>query len=86
MATWYERQRMVWIAETLHIFGFINRSHLQRKFWISQPQASKDLNVFLRRYPSAMAYDQTRKCYVVNDETTVAGLLPPPGSLHLRND
>jgi hypothetical protein len=31
---WFEQQRMDWIAETLRIFGFINREHLMRKFGI----------------------------------------------------
>lgn len=71
---WFEQQRQEWIAEMLAIYGFINRSHLQTKFRISQPQASMDLNAFMRKYPSAMKYDPTRKCYVVDDARTVAGL------------
>lgn len=62
---WFERQRLAWIAEMLHIYGFINRDHLQRKFSISQPQASKDLQTFARLHPAAMRYDLSRKCYVV---------------------
>lgn len=48
----------------LQIYGFINREHLQRKFEISQPQASKDLQTFARLRPHAMRYDLSRKCYV----------------------
>jgi hypothetical protein len=54
---------MDWIAETLRVFGFINREHLQRKFGISQPQASSDLAAFQRLYSDAMVYDGSRKCY-----------------------
>ena len=64
MTSWCERQRLEWIAETLRVFGFINRIHLQRKFEISEPQASKDLRTFQRRYPHAMYYDVTTKRYV----------------------
>lgn len=62
--TWCERQRQVWIAEMLMVYGFINREHLQRKFDISPPQASKDLQTFQRLNPSTMRYDLSRKCYV----------------------
>jgi hypothetical protein len=61
---WFEQTRLEWIAETLHVFGFINREHLMRKFGISQPQASKDLTTFQRQHPDLMQYDLSRKCYV----------------------
>jgi hypothetical protein len=61
---WCERQRQLWIADMLAVYGFINREHLQRKFGISQPQASKDLQTFVRAHPRAMSYDATRKTYV----------------------
>ena len=61
---WFERQRIAWIADTLDVFGFINREHLMRKFGISQPQASIDLATFQRLHPGRMVYDTTRKCYV----------------------
>lgn len=61
---WFEQQRMSWIEETLRIFGFINREHLMRKFDLSVPQASKDLNTFRRLYPEAMVYDLSQKRYL----------------------
>lgn len=61
---WFERYRQEWIAEVLHVYGFINREHLQRKFGISTPQASLDLQRFGRAHPKAMRYDTSRKCYV----------------------
>lgn len=61
---WFEQQRLAWIDEMLTIYGFINRHHLQRKFGISQPQASKDLQAFMRRHPGIARYDLTGKCYV----------------------
>lgn len=64
MARWFERHRMEWIAETLRVFGFINREHLERKFGISTPQASADLAAFQRTYPGAMAYDLSAKRYI----------------------
>ncbi|TAK50274.1 MAG: hypothetical protein EPO23_03445 [Xanthobacteraceae bacterium] len=58
---------MEWIAETLRVFGFINRVHLVRKFCLSVPQASADLNRFMKRNPGAMLYDKTQKMYVVDE-------------------
>lgn len=60
---WFEQQRMDWIAETLRVFGFINREHLQRKFGISTPQASIDLAAFMRAHPKAMTYNLSAKRY-----------------------
>lgn len=60
---WFERHRQEWIAETLRVFGFINRDHLVRKFGISTPQASADLAVFMRANPGCMRYDLSRKRY-----------------------
>lgn len=65
---WFEQHRMDWIAETLRVFGFINREHLIRKFGLSTPQASHDLNVFQRNNPNAMTYDMSTKRYVATGE------------------
>jgi DNA polymerase I-like protein with 3'-5' exonuclease and polymerase domains len=70
--TWCEQQRHDWIGECLRVFGFINREHLQRKFGISQPQASKDLNAYLKRYPKAMTYNLTTKRYEASDAVRAA--------------
>lgn len=54
---------MEWIAETLRVFGHINREHLERKFGVSTPQASIDLNRFRKAHPKAMTYNTTTKRY-----------------------
>lgn len=72
--TWFARQRQAWIAETLRIFGFINRDHLMKKFGISRPQASLDLATFQRRHPGAIRYHPSERRYVVQD--------PPPTRGH----
>lgn len=41
--TWFTEHRLAWIKESVEIFGFINREHIQKKFGISTPQASYDL-------------------------------------------
>jgi hypothetical protein len=64
MANWFTRRRYAWIAEMIFIYGFINRSHLQRKFGISAPQAAKDLTAFSQAHPATIRYDLSRKSYV----------------------
>lgn len=61
---WFVRYRQGWIAEMLHVYGFVNREHLMRKFGMSQPQASADLQQFLQQHPGRMEYDLVRKVYV----------------------
>ncbi len=65
---WFEQHRQAWIAEMVSIYGFINREHLMRKFQISMPQASNDLQRFLRSHPTGIAYDTSRKCYIRRTE------------------
>lgn len=61
---WFQQYRLDWIAESLRVFGFINRDHIQRKFGISRPQASADLAAFTRQHPRAMVYDLSTKRYI----------------------
>ncbi len=60
---WFEAHRQEWIAETLRIFGYINRQHIMRKFGVSMPQASMDLQKFQKSHPGAMEYDASLKRY-----------------------
>lgn len=60
---WFWDQRQRWIAETIGIFGFINREHIMRKFGVSTPQASADLRDFQRAHPDALVYNKTSKRY-----------------------
>ena len=63
MSKWFEQQRLSWIEETLQVFGYINREHLERKFGISTPQATNDLREFQRLFPHAVTYNASRKRY-----------------------
>jgi hypothetical protein len=60
---WFENQRVAFIAEMLHIYGFINREHLMRKFSISRPQASKDLTSYLHHSAGSVRYNLSTKRY-----------------------
>lgn len=62
---WAEDYRQKWIAETLRVFGFINRAHLCRKFGISLPQAANDFGRFQRENPQRMTYNAKAKRYEV---------------------
>lgn len=62
---WFCEARQQWIAETIRIFGFINRDHIVKKFAISVPQASLDLREFQKNNPNAIVYDKSRKTYLV---------------------
>ena len=61
--TYFVRLRQEWIAETLRVFGYINREHIERKFGISTPQASHDLNAFQKAFPDKIVYNKTSKRY-----------------------
>lgn len=71
LVRWYEQHRQQWITETLYVFGYINREHLERKFGISKPQASVDLRTYMRGHPGAMTYDKTAKRYVLSAQNKV---------------
>lgn len=59
---WFTNHRQEWIAETVRVFGFINRHHLVKKFGISVPQASKDLHDF-QIARGGITYNVTTKRY-----------------------
>jgi hypothetical protein len=65
---WFCERRQEWIAETVRVFGFINREHITRKFGVSIPQASLDLREFQRQNPRAVIYDKSVKQYVAKRE------------------
>ena len=61
---WFKNYRMEWIAESLRVYGFINRDHIQRKFGLSTPQASLDLREFQKLHPEACEYNLSAKRFV----------------------
>lgn len=63
---WFQRHRQEWIEETLRVFGFINRRHLQIKFGISTPQASLDLKRYQKEH-SDVSYSLSRKRFEKDD-------------------
>ena len=64
--SWAVEQRLAWIKEAVEIFGFINRDHIEKKFWVSTPQASVDLRMAQERWPDLITYDKSQKQYLRN--------------------
>jgi hypothetical protein len=76
MSQWFINHRQGFIADCLRLFGQVNRSTLVERFDISEPQASLDIQRFLREHPDVMVYDGRCKAYVVNADA-LAALTPP---------
>lgn len=47
----------------LRVYGFINRRHIETMFGVSTPQASVDLQHFLKANPGLMSYNSNTKRY-----------------------
>lgn len=63
MSTWFKRHRLEWIRESVLIFGFINREHIEKKFQVSTPQASQDIRDAMAEWPLLMRYNTSAKRY-----------------------
>lgn len=63
MSRFFKDMRVGWILETIRLFGFINRHHVERKFDVSTPQASQDLRDACDLDPG-ISYDKSAKRYV----------------------
>lgn len=60
---YFEKLRQDWIVEMIHIYRFINRDHISRKFGVTTAIASHDLQRVIARNPQLMRYNTTKKCY-----------------------
>lgn len=65
---WAQEQRLNWIKEVIEIFGFVNRSHLMKKFRISEPQTALDIKIFMKKHPGVMHYNVSNKRYERKDD------------------
>jgi len=63
VSNWFHQTRIAWIKESVEIFGFINREHVQRKFGVSTPQASYDIRDAMKAWPDLMRYNTATKRY-----------------------
>lgn len=60
---WAAEQRQGFIRDQLESRGYLNRADLCRAFGISTPQASMDIQTFLRTNPYAATYNNSAKRY-----------------------
>lgn len=74
--SWFQRQRSEWIIETVRIFGFINREHIERKFEVTSAIASLDLRAVMAEHPNLIHYNKSAKRYeAVPPETYIGAKL-----------
>lgn len=60
---WPEQQRMDFIGRWVTEHGTLRRADLINHFKISLPQASRDINKWLRDNPGRLEYDRSGKIY-----------------------
>ena len=65
---WFIEHRLAWIKESVEIFGQINRENIIRKFGLSIPQASLDIQEAIKRWPDLMTYNRSTKRYERNGD------------------
>lgn len=65
---WFLEYRLAWIKESVEIFGQINRENIIRKFGLSIPQASLDIQETIKRWPDLMTYNRSTKRYERNGD------------------
>ena len=65
---WFLEYRLAWIKESVEIFGQINRENIIRKFGLSIPQASLDIQEAIKRWPDLMTYNKSTKRYERNGD------------------
>lgn len=64
---YFAQLRVGWIIESIEIFGFINRSHVVKKFGVSERVASSDFSAVQKLHPHLMRYDPSAKCYFLKE-------------------
>jgi len=66
---YFEQLRIAWIIEMIEIYGFINRSHVSKKFGVTVQVASSDFDKVKKLHPHLMQYDNNQKCYFLREQT-----------------
>lgn len=60
---WFEEQRQSFIADFIREKKKLNVKDIMEKFNISKPQASRDIQKFIKEYPNLLEYNLTAKRY-----------------------
>lgn len=69
---WAADRRLDYIDFRMVTVGSVRRSDLMRTFGVSMPQASADINRFLKLYRKAIVYDRSEKQYVARHDGYVS--------------
>lgn len=64
---WAEKQRQNFIADHVKTQGYINRKDIINEFYVSLPQASRDMRVFIKANPKTLRYNVSLKRYEGTD-------------------
>lgn len=71
---WFEQQRQSFIADFVRGKGTLNVKDVMDKFGISKPQASRDIQKFIKEYPNLLTYNTSTKRYEIRKpESAVRG-------------
>jgi hypothetical protein len=79
---YFRAMRMQFIKDSIQVYGYINRIHLMRMFWVSDKIAHSDLAIFKKANPKLMVYSKQLKCYV-HSGIRKSDDPPPPQTLVL---
>lgn len=58
------RERVLFVWESLHVYGFVNHAHLQRRFGVSTPTATSTLAACTALFPDHVSYNRELQCFV----------------------
>ena len=67
--SWFMKQRQDFIRAQLKTFGQIRRSDIAKRFDVSIPLASSDIQTFIESNPDCIIYDGRAKMYVLDKES-----------------
>lgn len=67
------KRRLWFISDILATRGAFNRSDLCNAFGISVPQASKDIQNWMKRHPNTAIYNKSTKRYEISSVTDGKG-------------
>lgn len=63
--SWFGELRQAWIHETIHLYGYMKRDHIMRKFDIGSATATRDFALYMKTRPDTIFYNPKIKRYEV---------------------
>lgn len=65
---YFSEMRVQWIKEQIHMYGYINRWMVEKRFNISSSQASLDIRYVREHWPDLLIYDKHLARYVRKED------------------